>query len=144
MPLFTKQQNWYPLKHCEGNFRPGGKYGSIQPGLWLTSPTGCLQRTGISTRTLCSVIEYELPFLASNPTVKQVYWLLDSKAEMQAGCTGTAPSKSILVYAWWNRHMERRKNRHQTNALLISTMEAASVTINKLPCWSKQHQQAIL
>ena len=35
--------------------------GSLPPGLWLTSPAGWLPRTGISSRTLCSVIEYGLP-----------------------------------------------------------------------------------
>ena len=35
--------------------------GSLLPGLWLTSPTGWLPRTGISSRTLRSVIEYGLP-----------------------------------------------------------------------------------
>jgi len=36
--------------------------GSLQPGLWLTSPTGWLLRTGISSGILRSVIEYGLPF----------------------------------------------------------------------------------
>ena len=36
--------------------------GSLPPGLWLTSPAGWLQRTWISSGTLCSVIEYGLPF----------------------------------------------------------------------------------
>ena len=36
--------------------------GSLSPGLWLTSPAGWLQRIGISSGTLRSVIEYGLPF----------------------------------------------------------------------------------
>jgi len=38
---------------------------SLPPGLWLTSPAGWLPRTGISSGTLHSVIEYglHLPFL---------------------------------------------------------------------------------
>ena len=36
--------------------------GSLPPGLWLTSPAGWLPRTWISSGTLCSVIEYGLPF----------------------------------------------------------------------------------
>jgi len=36
--------------------------GSLPSGLWLTSPAGWLPRTGISSGTLRSVIEYELPF----------------------------------------------------------------------------------
>jgi len=35
--------------------------GSLPPGLWLTSPAGWLRRTGISSGTLRSVIEYWLP-----------------------------------------------------------------------------------
>jgi len=35
--------------------------GSLPPGLWLTTPAGWLQRTGISSGTLRSVIEYGLP-----------------------------------------------------------------------------------
>ena len=35
--------------------------GSLPPGLWLTSPAGWLPRTGISSRTLHSVIKYGLP-----------------------------------------------------------------------------------
>ena len=36
--------------------------GSLPPGLWFTSPAGLLPRTGISSGTLRSVIEYGLPF----------------------------------------------------------------------------------
>ena len=40
--------------------------GSLAPGLWLTSPAGWLpRRTGISSGTLRSVIEYGLPFLVT-------------------------------------------------------------------------------
>jgi len=35
--------------------------GSLPPGLWITSPAGWLQRTGISSGTIRSVIEYGLP-----------------------------------------------------------------------------------
>ena len=35
--------------------------GSLPSGLWLTSPAGWLPRTGISSGTLRSVIEYGLP-----------------------------------------------------------------------------------
>ena len=35
--------------------------GSLPPGLWLTSPVGWLAKTGISSGTLHSVIEYGLP-----------------------------------------------------------------------------------
>jgi len=36
--------------------------GSLPPGLWLTSPASWLSRTGISSGTLRSVIEYGLHF----------------------------------------------------------------------------------
>jgi len=35
--------------------------GSLPPGLWLTSPASRLPRTGISSGTLRSVIEYGQP-----------------------------------------------------------------------------------
>jgi len=37
--------------------------GILPPGLWLMSPAGWLPRTGISSGTLRSVIEYGLAFL---------------------------------------------------------------------------------
>ena len=40
-----------------------GSNGSLLPSLWLMSPAGWLPRTGISSRTLHSVIEYGLPLL---------------------------------------------------------------------------------
>ena len=36
--------------------------GSLPPGLWLTSPADWLLRTGISSGTLRSAVEYGLPF----------------------------------------------------------------------------------
>ena len=36
--------------------------GSLPPGLWVASPAGWLPRTGISSGTQRSVIEYGLPF----------------------------------------------------------------------------------
>ena len=38
--------------------------GSLPLGLWLTSPAGWLPRTGISSGTLRSVIEYGLPLIS--------------------------------------------------------------------------------
>ena len=35
--------------------------GSLPPGLWLTSPAGWLPRTGISSGTLRSAVQYGLP-----------------------------------------------------------------------------------
>ena len=47
--------------------------GSLPPGLWLTSSAGWLPRTGISSGTLRSVIEYGLPL--SFLSQKIVHWL---------------------------------------------------------------------
>ena len=46
--------------------------GSVPPGLWLTSPAGWLPRTGISSGTLRSAIEYglALPFLYLSESVQ--------------------------------------------------------------------------
>ena len=40
-----------------------GSNDSLLPGLWLTSTAGWLSRTGISSGTLRSVIDYRLPLL---------------------------------------------------------------------------------
>ena len=47
--------------------------GSLPPGLRLTSPAGWLPRTGMNSRTLCSVIKYglALPFLDWVPGGRQ-------------------------------------------------------------------------
>jgi len=47
--------------------------GSLLAGLWLTSPAGWLLRTGISSGTLRSVIEYGLPFLLLNITWRYLH-----------------------------------------------------------------------
>jgi len=46
---------------------------SLPPGLWLTSPAGWLPRSGISSGTLCSVIEYGLP-LPCLQSAPEHYW----------------------------------------------------------------------
>ena len=45
--------------------------GSLPPGLWLTSPAGCLPRTWISSGTLHSAIKYGLPLLFQHPSPTQ-------------------------------------------------------------------------
>ena len=52
-----------PLKGCRGNCRPAESNGILPPGLWLKPPAGWLPRTGISSGTLRSVIEYGPPLL---------------------------------------------------------------------------------
>ena len=64
VPPFTKQQiGSSPLKGCGGGVTAGlaESNGNLPPGLWFTSPAGWLPRTGISSGTLRSVIEYGLP-----------------------------------------------------------------------------------
>ena len=46
----------------------------LLPGLWLTSPAGWLPRTGISSGTLRSVIEYGLLYYATSNYFKWVMW----------------------------------------------------------------------
>ena len=48
--------------------------GSLPAGLWLTSPAGWLPRTGISSGTLRSVIEYGLPVPFSSISVVVMHW----------------------------------------------------------------------
>jgi len=50
--------------------------GSLPRGLWLTSPAGWLPRTGISSGTLRSAVEYGLPFL---PCVARRFDYLQNK-----------------------------------------------------------------
>ena len=59
--------------------------GSLPSGLW---PAGWLPRTGISSRTLCLVIEYGLPFLPLKavPTFLSFHFDLCGK---------------LSVFAWW-------------------------------------------
>ena len=58
--------------------------GSLPPGVWLTSPAGWLPRTRISSRTLCSAIEYLATFTFLWPNVVLVavaddpQWLSDT------------------------------------------------------------------
>ena len=63
VPLFTKQQNGSSLlKGCMVTAGLAESNGNLPPGLWLTSPAGWLPRTGITSGTLRSVIEYGLHF----------------------------------------------------------------------------------
>jgi len=63
VPLFTKQQKMVAalLRVVRATAGLAKSNGSLPPGLWLTSPAGWLPRTGISSRTTRSVIEYGLP-----------------------------------------------------------------------------------
>ena len=66
--------------------------GSLPSGLWLTSPAGWLPRTGISSGTLRSVIEYGL-YLYLLPYVQ---WKLETGWNSDGLCGTPAPHwKSI-------------------------------------------------
>ena len=64
VPLFTKQLKLVPdlLRVAEVTAGMAESNGSLSPGSWLTSPACWLQRCGISSGTLRSVIEYGLIF----------------------------------------------------------------------------------
>ena len=55
---------------------------SLPPGLWLTSPAGWLPRTGISSGTLRSVIEYGLPFC-----IVQCWWGAHLNTQNNSACS---------------------------------------------------------
>ena len=63
VPLFSKQQKLVAALLRVVRVTAGlvESNGSLPPGLWLTSPAGWLSRTGISSWTLRSAVEYELP-----------------------------------------------------------------------------------
>jgi len=63
VPLFTKQRKLVAALLRVAGVTAGQveSNGSLLPGLWVTSPAGWLPRTGISSGTLRSVIEYGLP-----------------------------------------------------------------------------------
>ena len=62
-PLFTKQQKLVAalLRVARVTAGLAESNGSLPPGLWLTLPACWLPRTGISSGTLRSAIEYGLP-----------------------------------------------------------------------------------
>jgi len=63
--------------------------GSLPPGLWLTSPAGWLPRTGISSGTPRSVIEYGLPLPLPYFTIQPGAWHCEVSQTSEA--TNTRP-----------------------------------------------------
>jgi len=72
----------------------------LLPGLWLTSPAGWLPRTGISSGTLRSLIEYGLPYLSLEKKSKD-HWIRlrqnvdyaeDKLAQSASNCVETIPA----------------------------------------------------
>ena len=72
--------------------------GNLPPGLWLTSPASWLPRTGISSGTIRSVIEYglPLPFLLHRLHVRsQTYWGRFYLAWLLKACLRAVRSASV-------------------------------------------------
>ena len=90
-----------PLKGCgavgvtaglaEGN-------GSLPPGLWLTSPADWLPRTGISSRTLRSVIKYGLPLPVTSSQL--VHSAFSALALLVGRQEGHLACKNWVVGCW--------------------------------------------
>ena len=80
--------------------------GSLPPGLWLTSPVGWLPRTGISSGTLRSVIEYGLPLLFFSIEQQTVRYCGSIKKQNSAKRTAHKISVivpcacAVTVYRW--------------------------------------------
>ena len=134
--LFTKQRiGSSPLDGCEGNCRPG----SLPPGLWLKSPAGWLRKTGISSGTLCSVIEYGLPlaFFTSLLTWLTVYvsdytvGYISSKRQHR---TLDQPQRSLhsASYARWQRGTARIRPPHACRAAIDRYLMPAGPTAANL------------
>jgi len=68
---------------------------SLLPGLWLMLPAGWLPRTGISSGTLRSVIEYKLPFYLWQLIVTAVDWC--SLSVLQRACGSCMTGQCLLV-----------------------------------------------
>ena len=81
--------------------------GSLPPGLWLTSPAGWwLPRTGISSGTLCSVVEYgHLYFLPSAVVLWQSCRVALASRREKNACTAqslvTTSSCNVLLRLIW-------------------------------------------
>ena len=77
---------------------------ALPSGLWLTSPAGWLLRTGISSGTLCSVIEYlPLPFLRDDWPTDWLWWgSIVSAAALLAVCVFICfiVSRPITTVLW--------------------------------------------
>ena len=96
--------------------------GSLPSGLWLTSPAGWLPRTGISSGTLRSVIEYGLLFYMGSRiiNIKRVWRLLSKlwtarrvvTTDLRRGLTDVAresgtppPCHAVSAISLWSGHV---------------------------------------
>ena len=91
--------------------------GSLPPGLWLTSPAGWLPRTGISSGTLRSAVDYGLTFLflitrsrrqacqgMHRPRLPHAHTheYIMSPAP-SSGCNNNSDLADNVVCIWWNQ-----------------------------------------
>jgi len=81
--------------------------GSLPSGLWLTSPAGWLLRTGISSGTLCSVIEYTFTFLALTSPRSPKWFVVQTPGKPgESWCDIARNRVGTIIGRWWrwNRH----------------------------------------
>ena len=81
--------------------------GSLPPGLWLTSPAGWLRRTGISSGTLHSVIEYELPLHPTTGHCRTLHQWQSRKEEIQIKLTTWLHIYFVTLYSEYCCWLER-------------------------------------
>ena len=80
--------------------------GSLPLGLWLTSPAGCLLRTGISSRTLRLAIEYglHLPFRTVSIVCLQPSLVFTAGSRLWEAFSEAVRQlwlHAILLHAWY-------------------------------------------
>ena len=93
--------------------------GNLPPGLWLTSPAGWLPRTGISSETLHSVIEYGLP--------------LPFRAVQQAPALSSKCGQC---------HIDSRRMRLNTDLLYQTDCKSNEIAIIKISLLLSRHMYA--
>ena len=106
--------------------------GSLPPGLWLTSPAGWLPRTGISSGTLCSVVEYgHLYFLPSAVVLWQSCRVALASRREKNACTAqslvTTSSCNVLLRLIWVWCSES------------CTLYIHTLTVDKIHCQSSKN-----
>jgi len=122
VPLFTKQRNAVAalLRVAMVTAGLAKSNGSLPSGLWLTSPAGYLPRTGISSGTLRSVIEYglSLPFLSIYLSIYQ-QWREGVCHPGQTSALSPPPIISAI------------------DILMVTTMALVWTVTNSTPSWGE-------
>ena len=95
--------------------------GSPPPGLWLVSPAGWLPRTGISSGTQCSVIEYGLPLP-----------LFNCRNRNHSLAFNEILIKIVISATWLSAKKEHHRHMLQFNTLLekVSYQFCPSLVVN--------------